>query len=319
VRARGILAVLVSALVVSAAAPAQAGVSLQRVVSFDPSAGEFPEGLAVDVRGNAYVTMTSPIDEIRRIAGDGTQSVLAHLNVGGFGPLGLAVDASGRLFVAVSTFDPATRGVYRVWPDGTSSRLPGSEGIIFPNGLAPDHHGNLYVTDSIGGAVWKIPRGGSAELWSQDPLLTGTGAIGLGFPLGANGISVAPHHAVMVSNTEGARLLRIPIRANGTAGSPAVIADGPELFGADGIALDVLGRTYVAVNSQNDLVRVDGTGSITTLATAAEGLDGPSSLSFGTSGGDRRTLFVLNFAAFSSSPDPALLKGDVGSPGLPLP
>ncbi|MDP9295664.1 MAG: SMP-30/gluconolactonase/LRE family protein [Actinomycetota bacterium] len=317
-RNRGIVAVLAAALVL-AAAPAQASVRVERVVSFDPAAGELPEGLTVDARDNAYVSLVNPVAQIRRIGPDGTGSVVAHFDVGGFGPLGLAVDHHGHLFVAMATFDPATRGVYEVWPNGTSTRLPGTDSIQFPNGLALDHHGDMYVTDSIGGAVWRIPRGGSAHLWVQDPLLTGDGSVGLGFPLGANGISVAHDHAVVVSNTEGGRIVRVPVTHDGGAGAPTVLAEAPELYGADGIALDVFGRTYVAVNPQSTLVRVDADGSITTLATAGDGLDNPASPAFGTSEGDRENLFLTNFAAFSSSPDPALLKALVGAPGLRVP
>src|SRR6266487_3782602 len=119
-RTRGIVAVLTAALVLSAA-PAQASVRIGTVVSFDPAAGEFPEGLAIDAADNAYVSLVNPVAEIRRIGPNGTQSVVAHFAVGGFGPLGLAVDHHGHLLVAMATFDPATRGVYEVWPDGTSA------------------------------------------------------------------------------------------------------------------------------------------------------------------------------------------------------
>jgi sugar lactone lactonase YvrE len=228
----------------------------------------------------------------------------------------MTVDHHGHIFVGMATFDPATRGVYEVWPDGTSARLPGSDAIQFPNGLALDHHGDLYVTDSVAGGVWRIPRGGSAQLWVQSPLLAGDGSLGLGVPLGANGVSLTHDHALIVTNTEGARIVRFPITRSGGAGSPAVVAEGSELYGADGIALDVFGRAYVAVNPQNMLVRVDGDGSITTLAAASDGLDNPASLAFGTSRGDHTNLFVTNFAAFSSAPDPALLEAAVGAPGL---
>jgi sugar lactone lactonase YvrE len=314
-----IAAALLAFVIVLGAAPAQAAVPIRTVVSFDPSAGELPEGVAMDVRGDAYVDFINPNAQLIRIAPDGDRSLVTHFDVGGFGPLGMALDASGRLYVAVSSFDPATRGVYRVWPDGSTARLPGTEQIVFPNGLALDHDGTIYATDSASGAVWRIPQGGSATLWSQDPLLAGDGSLGLGFPLGANGIAVAQQHAVVVSNTEGAQVVRIPIERDGAAGHPEVIAEGPQLYGSDGIALDAFGRIYDAVNSQNTLVRVDANGSVTQLASAAEGLDNPASLSFGTSGGQRRALFLTNFAAFSSTPHPGLLEADVGAPGLPVP
>ena len=43
------------------------------------------------------------------------------------------------------------------------------------------------------------------------------------------------------------------------------MAEGPVLFGADGIALDVHGDVFVAVNPQSTLLRVESDGSITSL------------------------------------------------------
>jgi sugar lactone lactonase YvrE len=317
-RIRGIVAtVTVAFTLVLGSGVARAGVPIDTVVTFDPTAGQFPEGVAVDVRGNAYVSLINPVAEIRTIDRNGSQSTLAHFAVPGIGPLGLAVDASGKLYAAMSTFDPATRGVYRVRADGSSSRLPGTGDIQFPNGIALDPRGTLYVTDSIGGAVWKIPRGGSAQLWLQSPLLTGTGVFGQGFPIGANGIALR-QRSVIVTNTERSSVLRIPIGRDGSAGTPSILAQGPALFGSDGVTLDVFGNAYVAVNSENTLVRIGPGGSLTTLATAADGLDNPASLAWGTSRGDRKSLFITNFALFSASPTPGLLKAAMGVPGQPL-
>ena len=139
----------------------------------------------------------------------------------------------------------------------------------------------------------------------------------MGFPLGANGI-VVRDHAVIVTNTEGASIVRIPIRRDGSAGAASVVAQGPALLGADGLALDVFGNAFVAVNPQNTLLRVDPHGSITVLATAADGLDNPASLAFGTSRTDRKSLFITNFAIFSAAPKPGLIKASVGVPGQPI-
>lgn len=49
----------------------------------------------------------------------------------------------------------------------------------------------LYSVATASRAVWRAPRGSEAELWIQDPLLEGTGALGAGFPIGANGIDFA--------------------------------------------------------------------------------------------------------------------------------
>jgi sugar lactone lactonase YvrE len=314
--------VVVSLIVVLFALPVTAAASSQveTLVTFNPAAGEFPEGVAVDKPGNIYVSIT-PLGQIRRFAPDGSQSLLATLPATGqFGPTGLAVDASGNVYAADVTFDSATRGVYRIARDGTSERLPGSGAILFANGLAFDQRGDLYVTDSILGAVWRIPRGGAAELWALDPLLAGNGSFGFGFPIGANGIAYR-NGDIFVANTELARLVRIPVRPDGAAGAPDVVVQGPALFGADGLALDVDGNFYVAVSAQSTLLRVAPAGGITTLATAADGLDNTSSLAFGTGRGDRKALFLANFAFFGppASANPALLRLEVGVPGVPLP
>ncbi len=316
-RLRGLFVIALSVAVLMAAGPAQAGIALETVVAFNPAANESPEGLALDKQGHIYVSLTNPVGEIRRV-GPGGQSTVAHFTVGGFGPLGLAINAAGNLYVAVATFDAATQGVYRVLPDGTSVRLPGTAGIAFPNGLAFDKRGNLYATDSIAGAVWRIPRRGPAAIWAQSPLLEGNGSAGLGFPLGANGIAFR-HGALIVANTEGGRLVRIPINPDGSAGQAAVVVEGPELFGADGIALSVHGTVYVAVNPQSTLLSVTPDGSVTTLATAADGLENPASLAFGTGAGDRKMLFLTNFAIFTVPPHPAVLAAAVGEAGQPIP
>jgi sugar lactone lactonase YvrE len=316
-RLRTILAALTVAALALPITPAHAATPVETVVSFDLAAGELPEGLAIDKRDNAYVSLIAPVSEIRKITPSGEQSTFASFDVGGFGPLGMAIDAAGTVYVAVASTDPATQGVYRVSADGTATRLPGTEAMTFPNGLALDRRGNLFVTDAAFGAVWRIPRGGPAEVWLHDPLLVGTGNLGAGVPIGANGIAV-DGDAVIVANTEKATLVRIPILQNGTAGEPEVVAEDPALLGIDGITLDVHGAVYAAINLQNAIVRVEGD-EITTIADAGDGINGVSSISFGTAMADRMNLFGVNFGVFSPVPTPSLFKVAVGVPGRPLP
>lgn len=298
---------------------------VEPVVSFDLSAGEAPEGVALDKVGNLFVTL-APLGQVLRIAPDGTRSVLAVPDPAPSGPgaLGLATDPKGNVYLALSSANPSTHGVHVIRSDGSSMRLPGSEAIGFPNDLAIDKHGNLYVTDSSGGAIWRIPRGGTAEVWISDPLLEGNGAFGLGIPIGANGVAIHGD-VVWVSNSEEALLVRILVEKDGSAGDPEVVAGGPALFGLDGIALDVHGRVYGALNVQNRVVRFDPTsGSMTILADASDGLDFPAALAFGTGRGLRKTVFIANFAllddpANPTPPGPGVVKLEVGAPGLPTP
>ena len=295
---------------------------VETVLAFDPAAGEFPEGIASDKTGNLYVSMFV-LDQVRRVDPGGAQTVVMQL-ARGAAPAGLKLSASGTLYVAASGFnlatgqtDPTTRGVYRLGRDGSAVRIPGTNAILFPNDLAFDNQGNLYVTDPAGGAVWRIDRNGSVELWTADPLLQGTGEL-LGFPYGANGIAFS-HGRLIVSNTERGTLVAIPIQSGGDAGAPTVLAQSPALLGVDGLALDVRGSVYAAVNGQNTLVAMWNDGSIEVLATAAEGLNQPSSLAFGTGSRDHRALFLVNFAVFSPAPTPGVLQFTVGMPGQPLP
>jgi sugar lactone lactonase YvrE len=291
-------------------------------VTFDPAAGEFPESITADKTGDLYVSMFV-LDQVRRIDATGAQTVFARLPRGAT-PAGVKLDASGTLYVAATGFDlatgqtdPTTRGVYRIGRDGSAERMPGTDAIAFPNDLAFDNRGNLYVTDPAGGAVWRIDRSGAVVRWLDDPLLHGTGAL-LGFPYGANGIAFS-RGRLIISNTERGLLVAVPIEPSGEAGAPTVEAASPSLIGVDGIALDVHGDVYCAVNGQDTLVTVQADGSIKVLATGADGLDQPSSVAFGTGESDHGSLFVVDFAVASPAPTPGVLRLSVEEPGKPLP
>jgi sugar lactone lactonase YvrE len=315
-RLRAFLAMIAVTALLLPAAPAHAA-EIETLVSFDLGAGELPEGVAVDHRGNIFVSLTAPVSEIRKIAPDGQQTTLVDLGIGGFGPLGLAVDARGNVYAAANSFDPATQGVYRITPDGTATRLPGTGAIAFPNGLAFDQRGNLYVADSTG-VVWRIPPRGEAEVWSDDALLVGDGSAGAGVPIGANGITYRTKE-IVVGNTDLGTLLSIPILPDGGAGEATVIVEDPAIFGIDGLTVDARGTIYACVIAQSTIVRIDGNGGIETLADADDGIVGASSIAFGQGMRDHRSLYGVNFGVFSLQPMPSLFRLPVGVPGAPQP
>jgi sugar lactone lactonase YvrE len=297
--------------------PDPAAARVQTLATFDPSKGEFPEGIAVDRRQNVYVGLALT-GEIRRFDPGGRSSTLATLPVGGGFLLGLATDARGNVYAALASFDPATHGVWRVERDGSRERIAALPANGGPNALAFDTTGDLYVTDSALGAVWRIPRGGGPELFIQHPLLEPEP--GSQIP-GANGIALA-ERSLFVTNTRFGRIVRIPIERDGTAGEPITLIERDDLIGADGVALDMRGNLYVVMfggPAGGRLVRISPDGRVEELAGEADGLTGPASLAFGTTEDTRTALFITNFDLFSTTPKPALARVDVGIPGRPLP
>jgi sugar lactone lactonase YvrE len=63
-----------------------------------------------------------------------------------------------------------------------------------------------------------------------------------------------------------------------------VLAESPALLEVDGIVVDVSGNVWAAVIAQSTIVRVSPSGVVTTVATAADGLDWASSIAFGKNG-----------------------------------
>ena len=131
------------------------------------SLGE-PYGVAVDSSGNLYIAdpynnvveEVSPGGTLSIVAGDGiygaatagpaTESDLSQ-------PTGVAVDSNGNLYIA----DNFGQYVEEVTPDGQLSILAGtgaagtpkpgpatSSPLDFPNGVATDNSGDVFVADS---------------------------------------------------------------------------------------------------------------------------------------------------------------------------
>ncbi len=298
---------------------------------------ESPEGVAVDKRGNVYVSVGGAFGtsgEIWKFTPAGEKSVL--IDFGTPGAIGLAVDAVGNVYAARGT--APNNGVYRVDRHGQAIRLPATEGIVTPNALAFDQKGNLYVSESFSfepplisgpfgqGGIWRIPRGRAAELWLRHDLLSGLGQLFFTpAPIGANGIAFF-HHALYVVNTEKGVIVRVQVLPGGAPGTVEVAAqlpvpyEGPLAPGGDGIALDVHGNFYVAMPSHNVVVWISADGQAwETIATGDDDLDVPGSLAFGTGKGERTSLFITSMALFPGGVGPGLVKVDAGIPGLPLP
>ncbi|MBA3374460.1 MAG: SMP-30/gluconolactonase/LRE family protein [Actinobacteria bacterium] len=226
------------------------------------------------------------------------------------------MDAAGNVYAAVATLDVATSGVYKVARDGSFTRLPGTEAIVFPNGVTLDKRGNIYATDTVLGAVSRIrAKGDRPSSGSSRRSWRAMAASGSGVPLGANGIAFG-HNEIVVGNTEFGRLVRIEIEPDGSAGAFSILAEDPALLAVDGITFDVHGNVWAAVIAQSTIVRVSPSGAVTTVATVADCLDWASSIAFGKNG----DLWAVDFAIGPpGGPGPALLRLEVGVKGQPVP
>lgn len=291
----------------------------ERLFSYDPSIGELPENIAIDKRGTKYVSFP-PRGEIREISPDNrTQSTFGTFDIGnGNGVIGLEVHPKGTLFACLVTFNTPnsdTHGIWSITPDGEKSLYAELGNDTFPNDILLDGD-SLLVTETIGGAVLRVSEGNISE-WVADPLLEGDGSAGFPFPIGANGIAEASDGTVYVANTELGHIVEIPVNSDGSAGTPGIFIEDNKLVASDGLAIDTKDNLYVGVIGQDTVVRVKPNGSIETLATVDDDLDGPSDVTFGTSRGEQKEVFITNFALLNME-KPSLMKLDVGIPGRPI-
>jgi sugar lactone lactonase YvrE len=151
--------------------------------------------------------------------------------------------------------DPAT---------GASSvfMTPTTAGLVAPglNALTFDKLGNVYVSDSFNGIIWKTgPNGGTPTIWSNSPLL-GPGT-GLTPPFGANGVEFNNAGTVMyVANTAFHQIIAIPANADGTAGTASIFITG--INAPDGVAIDKQDNLWICANQEDDIIVLDKTGKV---------------------------------------------------------
>ncbi|WP_299345622.1 gluconolaconase [uncultured Pseudoxanthomonas sp.] len=153
-----------------------------------------PSALARDAQGNLYVADTGN-HAIRKVTPQGVVTTLAGTGEPGFrdgaamqaqfnGPIGVAVDGSGRVYVA-DTYNDRIR---LISPDGVVTTLAGGDAPGFvdgtggearfdtPTGIAVDATGVAWVADLRNDAIRRIgPQGGVSTLPLQPDLPTQAG------------------------------------------------------------------------------------------------------------------------------------------------
>eukprot|EP00466_Bigelowiella_natans_P020075 jgi/Bigna1/129171/aug1.8_g3879 len=148
-----------------------------------------PSHVAVDSKGNVYVTCRHAENRVRKILPNGdVQHFCGRTNIAQAGsrdgssthaaffqPMGLAIDAEDNVFIAdmannrVRSASPAGEVFTVAGPSNLGGSTTGSPGISdgpalggakfnYPQALAVDHHGNLYVADTESDRIRKIVR-----------------------------------------------------------------------------------------------------------------------------------------------------------------
>ena len=199
------------------------------------------------------------------------------------------------------------------------------------NGLTFDKAGNVYVSDSFQGVIWKTgPAGGAPSKFVDSQTLSPQAASGLILvpPFGANGVEFNNEYTEMyVANTAYHSIVEIPVALNrdgsvSVGGQAAVLTTG--VNAPDGIAVDRHDNLWVVANQEDEIDvidpnAVDALGATLPKVVAkrgdfeglsrngtVQGLLFPASPAFSPDG---KTLYVSNlslYLPYAGVPEPAI-------------
>jgi len=268
-----------------------------------------PSGVARDNAGNTYIADTND-NRVRKVAANGTITTVAGTGAAGFtgdgavaasaqlnAPRGLALDASGSLYIA----DTNNYRVRKVSAAGTITTVAGngrccgytgdggaatSAQIGIPYGLAMDSSGNLYISDIDNNLIRKVTTSGTITTVAGNGSYSYSGDGGPATSAGFKepyGVAADASGNLYIADTYNYRIRMVS--ASGTvttvagSGTCCSLGDGGPATSAwmipYGVAVDAAGDLYISDYSNNRIRRVSSGGTIGTVAgTGGGGLSG---------------------------------------------
>src|SRR2546423_7132067 len=192
-----------------------------------------PEGIAVDPTGNLYAASFAfqPVANICVVNRSGLLVDVIPVPAGSAGVaslLGELFEPGQGLYVLDFANGAPGNGRLLVVDPGSHAVRVVASGFQATNGLTQGRHRNIYISDSFQGVIFKVAPDGTTSVWKQDPRLTPQP--GTGPPFGANGVAFDRNQAFLyVATTADAKIYRIPVLEDGTAGSPEAFWAGGAL------------------------------------------------------------------------------------------
>lgn len=144
------------------------------------------------------------------------------------------------------------------------------------NGIVKVQNHTYLIADSFKGIIWKLDtKTGATSQWLNHELFRAPsfdGSLGVG----VNGLKPFKG-AIYASNTTNATLIKIPVHADGAAGTPSVFLS--EVF-MDDFDMDSEGNFYAAPHMYDCIVKISPEGKKTIIAQSDQGINGSTCVTF---------------------------------------
>lgn len=259
----------------------------------------FPQGVTLDGSGNVFVAdfynhvirKVTPAGVVTTFAGMLGQSSSSAVNGTGsaarfYYPSGVAADAAGNLYVA----EAGTNSIRKVTADGVVTTFAGPLGayifghtdgaaadarFAYPEGIAVDAAGTVYVADSGNNTIRKITPAGTVSTLAGTAGIKGsadgTGAaaqfdspIALTVDAAGNVFVADTHNHTIRRITPGGQVTTFAGGA-GQVGSTDGVGTAARFSSPSGIAVDRLGNVFVGDSNNLTVRKIAPDGTVSTI------------------------------------------------------